>query len=312
MEMHQIRYFLAVCEVRNFTRAAERCKVSQPALTRGIQQLEEELGGPLLIRGRGASPPTELGRIMQPYLERVMQHAAEARRRAEAFVGLEDVALTVGVMCTIGPHRLLDLFASFRAHHRGVELHLRDATALELDRLLAGGELDLAIYGLPDGIDQQFHSLELFRERFVIAMGRGHPLARRRAVRLADMDRQSFIGRLNCEFWDFFASEYARRAVKPVLTYMSEREDWIQAMAKAGLGAACLPEFAVTVAGLAVRPLIEPKVSRIVHLNTVRGRPHAPAVGAFVEEAVRWRRRHGGGRAAAEAQSGGGRAASLL
>src|SRR5215813_12924511 len=99
MEMHQIRYFLAICEMRNFTRAAERCKVSQPALTRAIQMLEEELGGPLLIRGHGASQPTELGRIMKPYLERVLQHSEEARQRARAFAGLEDVQLAVGVMC---------------------------------------------------------------------------------------------------------------------------------------------------------------------------------------------------------------------
>jgi hypothetical protein len=68
MELQQIRYFLAVCDAKNFTRAAERCGVSQPSLSNGIRQLEAELGGPLLERSRKASRLTELGRCVLPHL----------------------------------------------------------------------------------------------------------------------------------------------------------------------------------------------------------------------------------------------------
>src|SRR5439155_3241321 len=103
MEMHQVRYFLALGELLNFTRAAERCHVSQPALTRAIQTLEDELGGPLLHRERHNTHLTELGRMMRPYLQDVLEQSRKAKERARAFASLGAAPLALGVMCTIGP-----------------------------------------------------------------------------------------------------------------------------------------------------------------------------------------------------------------
>ena len=79
MEMQQVRYFLALSRTLNFTRAAEQSNVSQPALTRAIQQLEHELGGPLFHRERAKTHLSELGRIMLPYLESIHDQAQAAR-----------------------------------------------------------------------------------------------------------------------------------------------------------------------------------------------------------------------------------------
>ena len=78
MEMHQIRYFLAVAETLNFTRAAEKCNVTQPALTRAIQKLEEELGGLLLRRERNLTHLSDLGRLMKPHLEQILSESESA------------------------------------------------------------------------------------------------------------------------------------------------------------------------------------------------------------------------------------------
>src|SRR5579863_6449192 len=75
MQMNQIRYFVAVCETQNFTRAAQKCNVTQPALTRGIRTLEAELGGFLFRRERGATHLTDLGRLMRPLLETIQQQS---------------------------------------------------------------------------------------------------------------------------------------------------------------------------------------------------------------------------------------------
>ena len=82
MEMHQVRYFLAVCDLLNFTRAAERCNVSQPALTRAIKKLEEELDGPLFRRERNLTHLTELGRMMKPHLEQSLACTLAAKATA--------------------------------------------------------------------------------------------------------------------------------------------------------------------------------------------------------------------------------------
>ena len=85
MEMHQVRYFLAVAEELNFTRAAEKCHVAQPSLTRAIQLLEGELGGPLFHRERANTHLSELGRTVKPYLEQVYGQTLQAKRLAFDF-----------------------------------------------------------------------------------------------------------------------------------------------------------------------------------------------------------------------------------
>ncbi|MDX1576049.1 MAG: LysR family transcriptional regulator, partial [Kiloniellales bacterium] len=83
MEMHQVRYFLAVCEALNFTRAAEACHVAQPSLTAAIKKLERELGGELFRRERSRTHLTDLGRLMKPHLEQI--YAASEAAKADAY-----------------------------------------------------------------------------------------------------------------------------------------------------------------------------------------------------------------------------------
>ena len=127
MELYQVKYFLALCETLNFTRAANNCNVSQPSLTRAIQNLEGEFGGPLFHRERQRTHLTELGRLMQPYFEQVYAQAQAAKDAAKSFAKLDDISLKIGVMCTIGPSMLADFFGRFRDRYPGVEVQFLDA-----------------------------------------------------------------------------------------------------------------------------------------------------------------------------------------
>src|SRR6266511_5596282 len=93
MEMHQIRYFLAVCDCLNFTRAAETCNVTQPALTRAVQKLEEELGGLLFRRERKYTHMTDLGHLVRPQLEAILTQSEQAKTTAKSFLQLKDAPL---------------------------------------------------------------------------------------------------------------------------------------------------------------------------------------------------------------------------
>ena len=86
MELHQVRYFLALCEEKNFTRAARRCGVSQPSLSDAIRRLEQELGGQLFYRNRVNCRLSELGQALRPHLEKLDQHARAARLHAAHFL----------------------------------------------------------------------------------------------------------------------------------------------------------------------------------------------------------------------------------
>jgi LysR family transcriptional regulator, hydrogen peroxide-inducible genes activator len=85
MKMHQIRYFLALCEERNFTRAAERCGVAQPSLTKAIRNLELELGGALFYRDKSETRLTELGNLVKPRFHKIRLQAKRAHEVAQKF-----------------------------------------------------------------------------------------------------------------------------------------------------------------------------------------------------------------------------------
>ena len=149
MEMHQVRYFLAVAQELNFSRAAEKCNVSQPSLSRAIQQLEGELGGPLFHRERHLTHLTELGEMVRPHLETVYEAAIKAKRLSQDLSQLKRVPLKLGIMCTISPDEIVDLIAALKMRHEGLELRLCDANAKELRERLLAGDLEAVIYALP-------------------------------------------------------------------------------------------------------------------------------------------------------------------
>ena len=171
--MHQIRYFLAVCETLNFTRAAEACNVSQPSLTRAIKGLEDELGGPLFRRERNNTHLTGLGEMMRPHLTQVLIETDAAKERARSFARLGHVELKLGMMCTIGPRRFCPSCRLSASAIPRSGWWCRTARA-QLEEKLAKGELDVAVYGQPEGIDDRFHARRLYDERFVIGVGPGH------------------------------------------------------------------------------------------------------------------------------------------
>ena len=284
MEMHQIRYFLAVCETLNFTRAAETCHVSQPSLTRAVKGLEEELGGPLFRRERNNTHLTGLGEMMRPHLTQVLIETDAAKERAKSFAKLDDVELKLGMMCTIGPRRFVPFLQAFRERHPKVKLVVQDGSNVQLQDRLAQGELDVAVYGQPEEIDERFHARRLYDERFVIGVGPGHVFEKQNAVRCADLHEQAYVNRVQCEFFGAAGKIFREQNGRPRIVFRSDRDDWVQSMAMAGLGFTFIPEYAVTMPGLRVRPLIEPEITRAIQVVTVRGRPHLPAIGAFVRE----------------------------
>ncbi len=288
MEMHQVRYFLAVAQELNFSRAAEKSNVSQPSLSRAIQQLEGELGGPLFHRERHLTHLTDLGQMVRPHLETVYNAAVKAKRLSQDLSQLKRVPLKLGIMSTISPDEIVDLIAALKTRHEGLELRLCDANARDLrDRLLAG-DLEAVIYALPgEETDERTHIMPLFSEQMVIAIHQDHKLANERAFPVKELDGESYIHRMNCEFAGYADHILQDKGVTCTPTYWSERDDWTMAMVAAGLGFAFMPANAVKHPGVVALPVVEPEFWRQVNLVTVRGRPYSPGVGALVREAMR-------------------------
>jgi DNA-binding transcriptional LysR family regulator len=292
MELHQIKYFTALCETLNFTRAAERCNVTQPSLTRAIRLLEEELGGPLFHRERANTHLTELGRLMQPHLEQVLAEIEAAKGRAQAARKLEDVTLTLGMMCSIGPGRLIDLVGQYRGKYPSTTVVLHDEPAAALQERLINGDLDVALLGMPEGLDDRLHLTPLYQERFEITFAPGHRFEQASEIRCADLQGETYVCRAHCEYKAYAGRILGEMGISTVQTYISDRDDWCFAMIMAGMGLGFTPEYAAGPEAMLRRRLVDPEFARTVNVATVRGRPHSPAVGAFMREAVAWRNRN--------------------
>ena len=144
MELYQIRYFVALCETLNFARAAERCTVSQPSLTRAVQKLEQELGGLLIRRARRLTHLTELGKLVRPMLEEVLSHTERTKTAANWHLSGKKAVLRLGIMPSIGPVRLAPFLVRFAAECVGVELTLVEAPIPRLNDLLLRSNLDVS------------------------------------------------------------------------------------------------------------------------------------------------------------------------
>jgi DNA-binding transcriptional LysR family regulator len=282
MEMHQVRYFLAVADTLNFTRAAEQCHVSQPALTRAIQQLEEELGGLLLRREHKLTHLTDFGRLIEPHLRQLFADAEAAKSTARKFLSLQQAQIRLGVMCTIGPARFMGFLAGFRTANPGCELTLVEGVPSGLSRMLMAGELDLAVMAQPEPFSERLDVWPLYRERFGIAFPTGHRLETQNRVRITDVAEETYLRRINCEYRDYLADRLSEQGLAVRVGFQSEREDWIQMMVAAGFGVCFLPEFSPTIPGLRLQPVSDPEVSREVLLVSMSGRRFSPAVLTFI------------------------------
>ncbi len=259
MEFHQIRYFLMAAEHLNFTRAAEQCHVSQPALTRAIQKLEAELGGDLFVRDGRAVTLSALGQIMREQCRRIQETQAMARAVAKNFLDDGASELNVGVMCTIGPDVLSAFLNDFRKCHENVLLILHDIGPEALPELLYTGTLDCAFVARHESqAPEDFAAYALFEEDMVVAFANGHRFAAKEEVTLFDVAEEIYVDRLKCEIRRPFFEFMDQNNLVLEVACSSQREDWIQELVIRGLGVSLMPRFSITTRRLGWRTLSGP------------------------------------------------------
>lgn len=277
MELHQARYFLAVYETGNFTRAAERCRVSQPALTTAIKKLERELDGPVFHRDRGRARLTVLGQMVLPRFRRLVQESASIRDIADNHRLLKNVPLRIGVLRTIGPSRLAMYLEAFRARAPTVELEIQ---ILPHEVLLGRVEetmLEVVITNATAALPGWAVTKVLYEERYVVVLPPGHPLADRRTIALAELSGQAYIDRLACELRETVTAACAERDFELYPTYRTENEAWIECLVRAGVGLALMPEHSLVSGDTTRRALVDPEVTRTISMIRSADHPTSPA-----------------------------------
>jgi DNA-binding transcriptional LysR family regulator len=248
MELRQLAYFLAVAEERNFTRAAQRIPIAQPAISQQIRRLESELGERLFVRDRRGIRLTPAGQALLPHARAMLAGAEHAREALAALSGLLTGRLAFGFVQPLPDRRLLGLLGAFHRQHPGIELRLIEDETDALLAALADGQLDAALIGLGryDRPPPDLESLLVAQEPAVVAVHPRHPLARRDQVPLLALRDEPMIA-LTSASKQRTTLETACRAAGFTPRIVAEASDLevVTELVTAQIGVAVLPASAV-------------------------------------------------------------------
>ena len=192
MNLRDLRYLVALAEHRHFGRAAAASFVSQPTLSTQIKKLEDELGVALVERTPRKVLLTEVGREIAQRARDVLNEVDQIRAIARRTLDPESGTVRLGIFPTLGPYLLPHVVPRIRDRFPRLELLLVEEKTEVLLRQLREGRLDAAVLALPIH-DDQVHAEFLFEEPFLLAVPENHELARRKALKLADLADQSLL-----------------------------------------------------------------------------------------------------------------------
>ncbi|MBE7212171.1 MAG: hydrogen peroxide-inducible genes activator [Gluconacetobacter diazotrophicus] len=193
ISLRELQYALAVAELGHFGRAAERCGVSQPALSEQLRKLENSLGLTLFERGRGGAHPTRAGEPVLKQAAAVMREADALLRMARAGNGALDGPVELGVIPTLGPYYVPTVLRSLRDAFPALQLRLREDRTGALVEALRRFALDAALVALPVAEGSGLGTAPLFFEPFRVMVPAGHALEQRDAVAVAELDGRELL-----------------------------------------------------------------------------------------------------------------------
>ncbi len=188
-----MRSFLAVAEHRTITRASRALGLTQPALTRRLQLLEEEVGAQLFERSRRGMALTDAGRLVADEARALVDRYTAMREQVRARLTLEKGVVRIGGGATAVSFVVPPAIARFQKKHPGVRFHVREAGSRDVEADVRDERIELGIVTLPLR-SQEFDVVPLRRDRIVLVAAPDHPLARRRRVDAKDLAGQSFVG----------------------------------------------------------------------------------------------------------------------
>ena len=295
MEMHQVRYFLAVARTLNFTKAADECHVAQPSLTRAIKLLEGELGGDLFRRERPHAMLTSLGERMYPLLRQCYESAQSARSLAAMINDGEVGSLKIAVSSSIELGLILNQVNELRRSFTEIELKILRGTGPQLVEYLKAGEAELAVAASIGEVWDRLDTWKLFDEPFDMVFNRGHRLATHERIELEDLKRERFLLRSHCEKGPNLAELLRAKGLNADNRHEVSSDQDLLTLLEANIGIGFLPRSVNTPPSLARAALPGFELGRTVCLYGVAGRQRTPVATTLMKmlRAAKWPTRVG-------------------
>ena len=245
MEIHQLRYFVAVAEEGSFSRAAARVRVAQSSLSQQIRKLEAEVGQPLFDRLPRSVVLTEAGRCLIDYARQILASIGDARRCIDEFKGEIAGRVAVGAIPTIAPYVLPELVVTFQNHYPQVTLEIVEDVTAGIRRRIEAGELDVALASTC----QQSPTLRrerLGNEPLLALVPEGHELAKKTEITFDDLKSQRFLllHEMHCLSQQVHHLLESRR-LHPEIALAGSQLSTIANMVAAGIGVSIVPQMMV-------------------------------------------------------------------
>lgn len=283
MEMHQVRYFLAVARVLNFTRAAEECNVAQPSLTRAVRQLEGELGGDLFRRERPQAQLTELGQRMLPLLKQCYESALSARSLAQAMKRGEVGSLRLAISSSVDPGLVTPHVVELGKLFTGLELKLLRGTSDEVLEYLKKGEVELGIAGPVLEEWERLDRWPLLTESFHLAISNGHNLAKAKTITVDDLREERLMLRTYCETTETLIDLLRAQDFDVTRFHEVSAESDLVSLLEAGFGVAFVPNSSPSPATLMRMTVNGIELERTIYLYGVAGRQRTAVAAAMMK-----------------------------
>ncbi len=283
MEMTQIRYFLAVSETLNFTRAAELCFISQPALTKGIKKLEASIGGELLHRTKNSVELSYLGKNLLPKFRQIYLDADTAKKEAKRLLRQESSLLRIGIQSNVFIGCLLPVFQGFLSDNPAVQFEFLESGKHELKHKLDNHELDMVFLSV-NNAQEETDPDEVYAETFVVAFGAKHPFINRHQIRAQELNQQCFCYRTHCSSSRQLNQYLAEQGIDLNIVYSSDRDDWVKSFVRGNFGLTFLPKTQALTEGLPFVEIADYQVTRSIVLETTdTEEQRSPVCHQFVE-----------------------------
>jgi DNA-binding transcriptional LysR family regulator len=288
MELRHLRYFTAVAEMENVSRAALKLHVSQPALSRQVRDLEEELGFALLERSAKSVRLTEAGRVFLIEARAVLERTEQAINAARAAATGRNEELHIGYAPTVTARVLPPALRRFQTECPKVRVRLHDLSTEEMLAAVRQGSLRLALSVRP--AEQALRGLrfhELLRERLCLAVPPGHPLEHRRSVTIREAAREPLVAYRRADYPDYHEMlEKVFRKCRP-RPRVAEEHDGVSSLissVEAGVGLAVVPESTRCVAASRLRFVALTPAPPRIRVGVVLGREKpGPAAESFLQ-----------------------------
>jgi LysR family transcriptional regulator, transcription activator of glutamate synthase operon len=283
IEFDQLRCFVAVAEARSFTRAAAAVHLSQPALSRQIKRLEEELGTVLLKRQVRRVECTPDGLLLLPMARNIVMRVDEAARIIRERVGQSSSQMRIGATGPVLTYLLPGILASFRQRNPSIKVDIKELDDTELEHWTLAGDLDCAILtvwgSMPDVTVEPLLSEEIFA-----ILPDTHPLSARDTVSLSELHRDAFVLPGSSSNMANHLMDACRKAgFEPRVAYRASYLEATKAFIKQGLGIGLMPRMAIdghSFDGLVTLPL-DNNVTRDLCLIYPKDRPQSTATKAL-------------------------------